>query len=226
MNLDALLFSLKDSLVSLKLGKYRHERCGESQADGSPFRHCTLLEKLFLGGGANAIDVKAIGRLGSLKELSISTDMNLISDEEFEETFKQQELISLQMLDLRWCHFFGKKAVMALMKCCPNLKSMSCLGLQQIEELVKAFESGPTKLQELSLSGCHLNRNTIMSVASLSHLRELHLNFWGEKCMSHDYTYAFDQGNLVNLEVPSLSDCTNLDSKGLKALLKGSSMLK
>jgi hypothetical protein len=225
-DLDVLLFSLKDSLVSLKLGNLPNERCGESQIDVSPFIHCTLLERLSLGGGGNAIDFKAIGRLGSLKELSITTAMDLISDEDFEEAFKQQEMMSLQTLDLRYCSTFGKKAMLALMKCCPNLKKVSCEGLHQIEELVKALKCGPTKLHKLHLSWCELNRNAIMSVASLSDLRELHLDAWGEDLMSHDYTDAFDQGNLVNLEVLSLSNFRHLQSEGLKALMKGSSMLK
>jgi Leucine-rich repeat (LRR) protein len=117
---------------------------------------------------------------------------------------------------------------MALMKCCPNLKSMSCDRIIQIETIVKAFECGPTKLQKLHLSGCKWNRNTIMSVASLSNLRELHLNARErfDNLMSHKYTDAFDQGNLINLEVLSLSHCRNLESKGLNTLLKGNLMLK
>jgi hypothetical protein len=104
--LDVLLFGLKNSLVSLKLGNWATQ---ERQVDDSPFRHCTLLEKISLCGGVSAIDFKAICRLGSLKELIIATKMELIWDEDFEEAFEQQEMISLQNLDLSCCSNFGNR---------------------------------------------------------------------------------------------------------------------
>jgi hypothetical protein len=64
-----------------------------------------------------------------------------------------------------------------------------------------------------------------MAAASLCNLQKLHITS-AKELKSQDYTDAFHQGNLVNLEVIKLRLCPNLDSKGFKALLKNSSKLK
>jgi hypothetical protein len=66
---------------------------------------------------------------------------------------------------------------------------------------------------------------TIMAVASLCNIRVLHICGY-DQLSEQDYRRAFQQENLVNLEVIKLGQCSNLDSIGFKALLQGSSKLQ
>jgi hypothetical protein len=235
-DLDVLLFGLKDSLVSLKLGYFNDERRDRLQVMHSPFVHCTLLQKLCLKRCLNAEDIKAVAKLRSLRELVIGDEYpgEDISDEDFEEAFQQQQLISLEQLELSGFQNFGKKATMALFKHCPNLTNWTrCTSIGQIDGLDEAVTyCGPDRLKllKLDLMCCLLNRNAIIAVARLGNLRELQLD--GRKAknaknvLKQDFRDAFHQGNLVNLEVLKLSFLVNLDSEGFGALLKGSSKLR
>jgi hypothetical protein len=121
----------------------------------SPFIHCTLLEKLSTKSGPNAQDMKAIGRLGKLTELTMGGKNNGITDGDYKRAFEQGQLTGLQRLELRGCRNFGKKATVALFKNCPNLKNWICCQLSQIggiEEAVTECGASAIKLQKLEMS--------------------------------------------------------------------------
>jgi hypothetical protein len=230
-DLEVLLFGLKDSLISLKLSDFSRECRNELQMEHSPFIHCTLVEKLCLMTGADADDLIAIGRLRSLKELKIGIlrarlwETNYVTDEDYKKAFEQRQLISLQKFKLSGKNNFRKKAVMALLTNCPNLVKWSCNDIPQIQGLEEAVaDCGPQviQLQKLDISKCSL---TIMAVASLCNIRVLHICGY-DQLSEQDYRRAFQQENLVNLEVIKLGQCSNLDSIGFKALLQGSSKLQ
>lgn len=230
-DLEVLLFGLKASLVSLKLNDFFDVRRDAVQIEHSPFIHCNLLEKLWLTHGATAEDMKAIGRLKNLKELNIFKfwPIDPITDEDYEEAFEQKQMNSLQQFDMMGALNFGKKAVMALLKYCPNLIAWSCINLHKIEGLAEAVsDCGPymLHLEKLKLSNCQLTRNSMMALASLCNLCELNISGCDELLSTHDYIEAFQQGNLVNLEVLTLMNCIKLDNMGLKTLLMGSSKLR
>jgi hypothetical protein len=226
-DLSALLIGLKDSLVSLKLNNIRDGHREELQLENSPFIHCTLLEELSLMRGANAEDIKAIGRLRRLKKCVIIMryeDENInINDKDFKEAFEQRQLISLQEFELRGCQLFGNNASKALLKCCPNLIHLTCCDVG----LFDGLEEAVADLQKLDISACELNKNTVLSVSSLYNLRELTIDASRAPNLSGSaYRDAFHQNNLVCLKVLKLQYCENLDSEGFKAILKGSSKLQ
>jgi hypothetical protein len=68
----------------------------------------------------------------------------------------------------------------------------------------------------------------LLTVSSLYRLRELYICYYGGyiQLSNQCFRVAFQQGNLINLEVIKLGCFTNLDSTGLKALLKGSTKLR
>jgi hypothetical protein len=221
-DIEVLLCGLKDSLISLALDEFNDERRDKLQIRHSPFIHCTKLQKLDLnGGGINAEDIMAIGRLGSLTELIIHHKKNIM-DEDFKEAFEQQQMIGLQHCNMWGNGNFRKKATMALLKYCPNLISLDGQ-FEGFEEAVADCGPRNLKLQKLEIGA--LNRNVIMAVASLCNLQELHITF-AKNLKRQDFRDAFHQGNLVNLEVIKLGLCPNLDSEGFTALLKNSSKLK
>jgi hypothetical protein len=81
-------------------------------------------------------------------------------------------------------------------------------------------------LQKLNFDSCVMSWCDIVLVASLCNLRKLHIR--GSSChllRTGDYRDAFQQGNLVNLEVITLKKCDNLDIVGLTALVKNTSKL-
>jgi hypothetical protein len=205
------------------------------ELDHSPFIHCTRLENLGLNGCIKRKDIKAIGQLGRLKKLTMMTNCDELetTDEDFEVAFEQRQLITLQQFELRGYHKFGRKAVMALLKRCPNLIYLSCCNhslrrdpCQIVGIAASVLDCDPKaiKLQKLELSSCTLNINEISAVASLCNLRELHI--LGSSSSQQDYRDAFQQGKLVNLKVLTLKYCWNLDSEGFKALMKNSSKLQ
>jgi hypothetical protein len=209
-DVEVLLSGCSATLVSLALCPF----ADALEEEQSLFVHCTRLEKLVVKHGPNAEDMKTIGRLGCLKELTIASRRD-VTDKEFEKTFEQ--LVSLQHLRLDGCLKLGHKAVKALLKNCTNLKSLSCKDIVEIEGLGEAVAHCGRQaihLHKLHLSLCVLNRNDIMAVASLSNLRELHINEASEKefmLSKQDYRNAFQQpGSLVSLEVLCLSRCNNL----------------
>jgi hypothetical protein len=237
-DLQVLLIGLKDSLISLKLN------CpyDKIQDEPSPFIHCTLLEKLWLTGCCHtAKDIKTIGRLGSLKWLKIEMDrgQDNLKDDDYKQAFEQRQLISLQQLELSGDLNFKAKAAMALLKYCPSLINWSVSSLSSISSISSLYyvhgacdgladtvaDCGPEAitLQKLEISG--LDRNAIMAVSTLCNLRELHISHT-HLLSELDYWEAFQQGNLVNLKVVTLTNCNNLDSEGFKALLKGSLKLQ
>jgi hypothetical protein len=227
-DLDDLLFGLKDSLVSLKLSPF----CDERRLDGlpvehSPFTHCMLLEELWMHSCPNAEDMMAIGRLGSLKELTMMGSSIKIKDEDYKNAFKQQKMNSLKKFKLTGQSEFGKKATMAMLKYCPNLLyvTFSCcfdqISLDGLEEAVADCGPRMIKLQRLAFLSCVLSRSSIMAVARLCNLRELSICGSNYPALTkEDYRDAFQQGDLINLEVLTLKKCYNLDSEGLQALLK------
>jgi hypothetical protein len=150
-DLDVLLFGLKDSLISLKLGYFNYERRDGLPVEHSPFVHCTFLQKLWLRRCLNAEDIKAVARLKSLKELGIGDRYpgEDIYDEDFEEAFQQRQLISLEQLELNGFRNFGKKATKALLKHCPNLTNWTiCYAFGQVNGLEEAVtHCGPNTLK-------------------------------------------------------------------------------
>jgi hypothetical protein len=196
------------------------------ELDHSPFIHCTKLEKLWLKAGPKAKDLKAIGRLGSLQELFICDQKSDILDKDFQDAFEQQQLLSLQRLDIMAYSHFGKRAVQALLKYCPNLIEWSCSGIGEIKGLEESVTDCGTqriKLQKLKFEYCTLTRNTMMAVANLSNLKELHVQGCEHKPLplaKCDYRDAFQpwMGNLFNLKV--LKRCDDLDKEGSRALLQ------
>jgi hypothetical protein len=140
--------------------------------------------------------MNAIGRLGSLTELTMVGSNNGITDVDYKAAFEQGQMIALQRLELRGCRNFGKKATVALFKYCQNLKNLICRQLHQLGGMEEAVaECGPSAiyLQKLEMSWCPLKKNDIMAVARLCNLRELHLS--GTRS-GQDYKDAFQQGNL------------------------------
>jgi hypothetical protein len=177
-DLEDLLVGLKDRLHSLKLDGFCHKRRDGLQVGHSPFIQCSLLKKLYLGRCFSAEDIKAICRLGSLKEFTISYGDDIITDDDFQKAFEQQELISLESFELIGSHNFGKNAATALLKYCPNLKSLTCKRVQKIGKIIKVVsDCGPqmVKLKNIALVECTLDKNDIIVVASLYNIRELHM---------------------------------------------------
>jgi hypothetical protein len=88
--------------------------------------------------------------------------------------------------------------------------------------------SGNTiNLHKLAFHYCTLGTRDLKAVLSLSNLKELHiirlLHLWDEREL---YNAAFEQVKLISLETLNLDSCHNLDSKGFKALMKGTTKLK
>jgi hypothetical protein len=241
-DLEVLLFGLRGSLVSLKVGDWSGQGRDELLIGHSPFKNCTLLEKLMVYDGGDAEDVKAICRLGNLKELAFvkmdefkddfdfgdenEEDEDGITDKDFQQAFDQKQLINLHTFDLSGHRKFGRRATAALLQNCPNLTRWSCNEIGQIEGLVRMVQDfGP---REIKLKKLHVNmtldKNELMVVTSLRNLDELHM--CGERLTGQDYRDAFKRGSLVNLQVLNLTDCHNLDNEGLKAVLKGSPKLR
>jgi hypothetical protein len=231
-DLDVFLFSLKDSLVSLKLCSFYDGRRVLQVI------HCTLLEQLWINSCPNAKDMMAIGRLGSLKELTMMKKSS-IKDEDYKNAFEQQKMNSLTKFNISGPSDFGKKATMAMLKYCPNLQNLTFSCIDQIDGLEEAVaDCGPRtiKLQRLAFLSCGLSRSSIKAVARLRNLRELCIfrDFRTQRrspkvhdpLTQEDYRDAFQQGDLINLEVLTLKRCYNLDSEGLLALLKFSSKLR
>lgn len=82
------------------------------------------------------------------------------------------------------------------------------------------------KLQKIELIECTLDKDDIIDLASMYNIRELNIKLPREKLVRQDYTDAFQAGNLSSLEVLNLKGRVNLNGDGLKALLKGSPMLR
>jgi hypothetical protein len=192
-DLEILLFGLRGSLISLKVGDWSCERRDELLIGHSPFDNdnCPLLEKLLVYDGGDAEDVKAICRLSNLKELSFvkekqfrddfdledEEDESEITDEDFQEAFDQKQLISLQKFAICGHHKFGSKATASLLKNCPKLTLWGCYEVGQIEGLVKVVHDCGPKVIRLKKLYVHmtLKKNEFMVATSLCNLDELHM---------------------------------------------------
>jgi hypothetical protein len=227
-DMEILLSGLKTSLVRLNLGLFRDKRHDGLQVEASPFIHCTGLKQLSIYSGINALDFRAIGQLSSLTDLKIERYETEITDSNYAEAFEQHKLINLQHFQLENEAEFGKNATIAFFKHCPNLNSWTCSS-SEIKGLCEAVaECGPQSinLQKLELLHCILNRIDFMAVASLCNLRELSLDDISTAVQSVDYKDAFQQGNLINLEMIKVTNCPAFDTAGFKALIKGSPNLR
>jgi hypothetical protein len=234
-DIEALLSGLKASLISLKIGDLFKERRDELQVEQSPFIHCTMLEKLKVGYGVDAKDINAISRLGNLKELEIGDKAGQIKDKDYQDAFEQKQLINLRQFVLH-TQSFGTKAVIALLRNCPNLTSFSCPSngniLEGIREIVADCGSDAINLQKLYLNDHGLTMNELIALTSLCNLRELRIS--GNYFSKPIFTIAnYNVGvttipkvNLLNLEVLDLGNFCNLDSEMFKTLVEGCPKLK
>jgi hypothetical protein len=228
--LNVLLFGLKDSLISLKLPSLRAEQQEEIQFESSPFMHCNILEKLWLYGGLDVKDIMTIGQLVTLKELKFEQPNFGVTGEDYKNAFEQLKCLQHLELHLYEDQMFEKKStLLALLKSCPNLTYWSCHNFQVsgFEEAVADCGPNTIKLQKLAFRHCTLGMRDLKAVLSLDNLKELHmirpLCLWDER---EFYNAAFEQVKLISLETLTLESCHDLDSKGFKALMKGTTKLQ
>jgi hypothetical protein len=236
-DIEALLSATMTSLVSLKIDNLFEKRRDALQDAQSPFVHCPMLEKLYVGRGIDVKDIKAIGQLEHLKVLKIWASTYLdddedyqhvyLEDEDYQNAFEQKQLINLQHFSLISSDTdvkFGKKSLIALLQNCPLLTSVSCAihDIQGLREVV----AHALNLQMLEIDVRRLDRNEFIALTSLCNLRVLKISGFGANSVCNVKMRTLPRGNLVNLEVLTLNKCRNLDSKMFKALVEGSPKLQ